>query len=46
MLAWTAASVAAEGSPEVMTPSYQVPTAPSLLSPPVPRMIAPCFFMG
>src|SRR5579884_3998805 len=46
MLAWTASSMASDGLPAVMHPSKKVPSPPSLPSPPVPRMMAPCFFCG
>src|SRR6266571_4865767 len=46
MLAWTALSVASVGYPEVMTPSKKDPADELLLSPPVPRMIAPSLCMG
>jgi hypothetical protein len=41
MLAWTESSAASVGMPEVMTPSKKDPMEPLLLSPPVPRTIAP-----
>ena len=46
MLVWTALSFASDAKPVVMTPSKKLPTPLLLLSPPIPRMIAPCFFIG
>src|SRR5450631_4461995 len=46
MFAWMASSVASGGLPLVIAPSKKVPLALLLPSPPVPRMMAPCFFMG
>ncbi len=46
MLACTASSASFAGYPEVIAPSKKSPTAPLLLSPPVPRMMAPSFFIG
>ena len=41
--AMTAASVASDTYPVVISPSYQIPAAHGLLSPPMPRTIPPCF---
>ncbi len=46
MFACTASSAASVGMPEVITPSKKDPTEPLLLSPPVPRTMAPSWCMG
>ena len=46
MFACTEFSVASDGWPEVMTPSKNDPIEPLLLSPPMPRMIAPSLCIG
>src|SRR5262249_60435918 len=46
MLACTALSVASVGNPDVITPSKNVPCEPLLLSPPLPRTMAPCLRIG
>ncbi len=46
MLAWIWSSTESGGAPIVMAPSNQIPTPVLEPSPPVPRMIAPCFFCG
>ena len=40
------ADVASGGVPLVMAPSKKVPVPPLLPSPPVPRIMAPCNFLG
>lgn len=46
MLACTFASVAADETPAVRHPSYHVPPACAELSPPIPRIMLPCFCIG
>src|SRR6188768_4225896 len=46
MLAWTASSAASDEKWAVMTPSNQLPCAPLLPSPPVPRPMAPSLRIG
>jgi len=46
IFAWTASSVASGGAPIVMAPSNQIPVPLTDPSPPVARMMAPCFFCG
>src|SRR5438270_659109 len=46
MFAWTSPSAESDEKPVVMTPSNHSPFAPLLLSPPVPRPMAPSFRIG
>ena len=46
IFACTAAIASAVGAPMVITPSKKYPVSQLLLSPPIPRMIAPSIFIG
>src|SRR3954454_23559579 len=46
MLAWTSLSAMSDENAAVMTPSNQSPFALAVLSPPVPRPMAPSFLIG